>query len=91
MGFAMSAMRIMSITEIHFERQKSNPVKFLLWAEGRVPSLGWAGGQLENWVYIKPPEDGIQDFDFVATPPSKPSGTAIATIESQKLQWPDDG
>ena len=87
----MSAQRIMNVTEIHFERQKSNPVQYLVWAEGKVPSLAWTGGRLDARMYIRPPEDGIQDFDFVATPPSKPSGTAIAPIESAKLQLPDDG
>lgn len=38
-------------------------------ATGTVNSGGWKNAELGAWIYIKPPEDGIADLDFFATPP----------------------
>lgn len=39
-------------------------------ALGTVPTSGWSGVALSPVYYVKPPEDGILDIDFVADPPS---------------------
>ena len=35
-----------------------------------VPSSGWRNPQLAAWFYIRPPDDGVQDFDFVVQEPN---------------------
>lgn len=39
-------------------------------ALGTVPTSGWSGIALSPVYYVKPPSDGIWDFDLVADPPS---------------------
>ena len=46
-------------------------------AIGTVPSSGWRNPQLAAWFYIRPPEDGIQDFDFVA---EEPDGITLPVV-----------
>ena len=56
-------------------------------AKGKAITGGWSDAFLAPRYYIAPPEDGIQDFDFYATPPS--SGTiviqALTDIASKPL------
>jgi len=56
-------------------------------AQGTVPTSGWSSPRLTARIYIEPPADGIQDFDFVAAPPTGPAlevlspiATSIATM-----------
>lgn len=44
---------------------------------GKASSSGWKGGVWAPRLYIFPPEDGIQDLDFLATPPT---GIALIVI-----------
>lgn len=46
-------------------------------AHGFVPDTGWNNPNLVPYVYVKPPEDGIWDFDFVA---SKSAGPSLALV-----------
>jgi hypothetical protein len=48
---------------------KSNPPGLFVAAIGKVGTSGWTNGALLARQYIVPPEDGMQDFDFVAHPP----------------------
>jgi hypothetical protein len=43
--------------------------RVLIEAEGTVPTSGWTDPELSAYVYVKPPADGIYEFDFCATPP----------------------
>lgn len=52
---------------------------------GTVNSLGWSRPSLEPFKYIAPPEDGVQDFDFVAVPPDGPVGDAMMPILAHRL------
>jgi hypothetical protein len=52
-----------------------NDGRIVIIAEGSVPTSGWTNAQLRPWVYVVPPEDGIYQFDMVATPP--PHGTIV--------------
>ncbi|WP_374380509.1 hypothetical protein [Dongia sp.] len=75
--------RIHDVTEVQLELQKSNPPTINIIAKGRVASAGWHEPRLEPWIYIAPPSDGIQDFDFVATPPSGNQIQVFRPIEAQ--------
>ncbi|PLX38394.1 MAG: hypothetical protein C0606_09330 [Hyphomicrobiales bacterium] len=61
---------VYSVNSVCFYIQKSNPSILVLNATGLVSSAGWSAGSLVPHVYVQPPADGIQDFDFVGTPPS---------------------
>jgi hypothetical protein len=49
---------------------ESKPPQVAITADGKVPTSGWTNPELSLWFYVVPPSDGIQDFDFVAQPPS---------------------
>lgn len=61
--------KIYSVKSASFHINKSNPPQLEIVAVGEVNSTGWSDGQLTPWVYVVPPKDGIQDFDFVASAP----------------------
>ena len=62
--------RVASVESARAFVLKSNPPQVGITAQGWVPTSGWSNPTLTPWVYIVPPADGIQDFDFVATPPT---------------------
>ena len=59
-------------------------------AAGRVATTGWGNPQLSGWVYVAPPADGIQDFDFCADEPSGiilPVLTPFAAYRTIDRDW----
>jgi hypothetical protein len=62
--------RVLSVDSASVFILKSNPPYVGVIAEGKVPTTGWTRPGLGAWFYIMPPEDGIQDFDFHAEPPT---------------------
>lgn len=61
--------RIQEVTDVSIALLKSFPAKLLVAAAGKVPTTGWTNSNLSAWVYLQPPADGIQDFDFCAEEP----------------------
>ncbi|EOU3287236.1 hypothetical protein ACNVJQ_005132 [Vibrio harveyi] len=61
--------KIYSVSSACFHLNKSNPPQLIISAAGQVNSSGWNNGRLVPWIYVAPPSDGIQDFDFIATSP----------------------
>ena len=61
---------IANVKSVCFDILKSSPPQVLVEAKGEVSTGGWSNPMLAPRFYIVPPEDGIQEFDFVATPPS---------------------
>jgi len=61
--------RIYSIESVKIHIKKSNPSKLGISSVGTVSSSGWTNPHLSPRVYVVPPSDGIQDFDFNAQEP----------------------
>jgi hypothetical protein len=61
---------------------RTHPPSLGITAHGKVRTTGWTDGKLSEWIYVKPPADGIYDFTFYATPPTGGSGDAITKIDS---------
>jgi len=74
---------IRSVLSVDLALLKSNPPQLLVSSIGTVNSGGWKNGTLESRYYVVPPADGIQDIDFVASPPTGPSTTVILPIPAQ--------
>ena len=70
---------IWSVESAKIQILKSNPPKIQVEALGTVSSSGWKNGRLVAHMYFKPPQDGLQDFTFIATPPP---GVARPALES---------
>jgi hypothetical protein len=63
--------RVQSVEKADAFLLKSNPPKIGVVALGTVASTGWTNPDLGPWFYLVPPKDGIQDFDFYATEPTR--------------------
>lgn len=83
--------KIISVDAVHIAIDKSNPPQLHVAAMGKVSSSGWKGGVLAPRLYILPPEDGIQDLDFLATPPTGITLTVIlpisADVSMEMVDW----
>ncbi|MGF0540740.1 hypothetical protein ACQQ2Q_22340 [Agrobacterium sp. ES01] len=75
--------RIYEVVSAQVSFAKSNPVQIIVYAEGTVPTSGWKNPSLGAWLYISPPDDGIQDFDFVAEAPTGIVLPKISPIAAQ--------
>lgn len=75
--------RIMAVDQVDLTLLKSNPPQVHVAAVGRVTTSGWSAPELTAWVYVMPPADGIQDFDFVATPPTGMVLDVISPISAE--------
>ncbi len=85
---AFMIVKIPHVESVSIAWTKSMPPGLLVHATGTVPTLGWSGAQLVPWVYIREPEDGIWDFDFVAQPPDAIAGQKISPIVAQAHVFP---
>lgn len=79
---------IRSIVSVDLAFLKSHPPQLLVSSIGTVNSGGWKNGSLDLRYYIVPPADGIQDIDFVASPPAGPSTAVILPISAQTTIFP---
>ncbi|MEH0157364.1 hypothetical protein V6R21_24845 [Limibacter armeniacum] len=80
--------KILNISDVSLEIEKTNPLRLLIKAKGTVPTDGWTNGILVPFVYVVPPIDGIYEFDFVADPPTGISTQAISKIDAEFV-WED--
>jgi hypothetical protein len=61
----------MEIVDVRVVLLKSNPPQLVVDVIGKVNSSGWRNARLEPRFYIGGhPADGVQDFDFIADPPT---------------------
>lgn len=66
----MAKTKINRIEKIEIELLKSNPPTINFKVTGMAPTGGWSGPELLAHEYTTPPQDGIQEFEFVAEPPT---------------------
>jgi len=72
--------RIMDVTALHVSILKSNPPKVAIHAIGHVPTTGWTQIELDPYLYLVPPADGVWDFDFVGKAPSGIVGQVVLQV-----------
>lgn len=72
--------QVHSVESIFYNINKKNPPEVVICAIGEVPTSGWTNGKLTPWMYVVPPEDGIQDFSFIANAPLDISLSVITPI-----------
>jgi len=77
----MSFVRVSSVRSVTYALEKKVPPNYVVTAEGQVNSGGWSEAELSPWMYITPPADGVQDFDFVAKRP-----TGIVTMAFKDIE-----
>jgi len=79
---AAKAEPIYEITKLDVSVLKSaKSTQLIINVGGNYSSSGWSGDYLQPYAYLVPPQDGIYDFTYFATPPSTP-GLAVLTPTS---------
>lgn len=76
------------ITKAETAIQTSLPPNFVVTATAEFPTGGYSDFKLIRAVYVTPPSDGIQDYFFMATPPT---GVVTQVITEGKAtnSWKD--
>ncbi|WP_156385519.1 hypothetical protein [Ramlibacter sp. Leaf400] len=67
---------------------KSMPPGLMVSAKARVPTPGWRNALLVPWTYVTEPDDGIWDFDFLASPPTSMDIQVISGLDVQGHFFP---
>lgn len=75
-------VKIYSVEIVKFNIEES---KLTIYASGKTNSSDWEKGVLIPFSYKEQPEDGILDFDFVATSPRKKALWTSSVIPSKRV------
>lgn len=75
--------RVLDVDQIDVSLIKTMPPQLLIVASGHVPTTGWSKPALSPWFYIRVPDDGVQDFDFVAEEPHGHAGDVVLPITAE--------
>lgn len=79
---------IAEVTDVSVSILEKHPPILVVHASGRVSSGGWTNPGLSRVVYITPPADGIQEYKFMATPPSGANIGVMLPVAAQD-SWDD--
>ena len=66
----MEFKEVYEVKDVKLSLMESNPPKLRIDADGLARSTGYTDPKLSMAVYKRQPDDGIQDFTFVAKPPT---------------------
>ena len=72
---------VREVTDVSITFLEKQPPIMVVQASGNVPTGGWSNAGLSRAVYITPPADGIQDYEFMATPPSEMATDVISQVK----------
>jgi hypothetical protein len=81
-------VKVYEIKDVRLTVYRSFPPKLLIEVDAIVPTTGYTQPELVEYIYVKPPPNGIYDFDFVASPPNGPSADVITPISVKHLMEP---
>ncbi|WP_088348315.1 MULTISPECIES: hypothetical protein [Rhodomicrobium] len=70
--------RVYSVDDVRLTIFRSKPAQIVVIAMGRAASTGWTDAELNPFMYVMPPRDGILDLDFSAESPRP--GTIVLPI-----------
>ncbi|WP_162995980.1 hypothetical protein [Acidovorax sp. 1608163] len=73
---------VSSVISVTWILNKSFPAQLQVTAHGMASSPNWSKLRLESRVYVAPPSDGIQDFDFIGEPPTGNALTVMTGVSA---------
>ena len=79
-----SMRKVRKVTRVRARISRSKPPVLAVSAQGVVPSAGWKSIGLSQHIYVRPPSDGIQGFDFVGSPPSGPAPQVLKKVRASR-------
>ena len=68
--------------------EPTNPPRLIVEAVGELPTHGWSNGRLSPVEYAEPPEDGLQEYQFIATPSHGRDDERTCSIRAS-VTWED--
>ena len=77
---------VREVTDVSISILEKEPPILVVQASGNVPTGGWTNPGLSRVVYVTEPADGIQDYEFMATPPSGMATDMITPVHA-KDSW----
>lgn len=80
--------KIYEVTSVHASILERDPPILSVEAAGTIRTGGWSDGHLSPYIYVNPPADGIQEFDFEATPPGGDVIEVISEITAAPYREP---
>jgi len=78
----MATQKVYLIKKLSLAILKKNPPILHIQAEGQTRTSGYTKVRLTPRVYVKPPADGIYEFDFNANPPTKKSLDVLTDVKA---------
>jgi hypothetical protein len=81
------AAKIYSVTGVRITGLEKFPPVLFIDASGETGTTGWTNGILSPYIYVKPPADGIYEFDFIADEPHGIVPEVITPIKAKTFQW----
>jgi phenylpyruvate tautomerase PptA (4-oxalocrotonate tautomerase family) len=79
---------VKEITDVAWEFEKGGKRVLVVTVTGQVPTGGWTDPRLTRRTYIKPPADGIYDYDLTAVRPAGAATQVISTVKTTH-RWTD--
>ena len=70
------------ILSVEIAIEKIDPGNLVVKVVGQVPTDGYTKPMLLRAVYAKPPEDGIQDYFLLATPPAGIAAQVVSKVNA---------
>lgn len=77
MAHASKVYRVESVS-LSFDRML--PTRMVVKAKGITSTPDWSEARLIPYIYVSPPADGIQECDFVASPPTEPVPAVLTPV-----------
>jgi hypothetical protein len=79
---------VKKVLSVDTKLEVTKPPVLIVTAVGEVPTGGWTGARLTRRTYIKPPADGVYEYDLTAVPPTGAATQAISKVKA-KDEWKD--
>jgi hypothetical protein len=76
--------KVFTVKTVDVVIDKSAPPVLSIDVTGEVLTSGWKNPDLSAYVYVRQPEDGVYDFDFIA---QEPEGIALEVITPISLSY----
>jgi len=73
---------IREVTDVTISVLEKLPPILVVNASGNVSTGGWSNPALVRMVYVTEPVDGIQDYQFMATPPAGIAPDVISPVHA---------
>ncbi|MDB5311757.1 MAG: hypothetical protein JWO38_5959 [Gemmataceae bacterium] len=79
---------VKKVTGVDVKGLDSDPPFLDVTATGEVPTGGWTGTKLTRRTYVKPPADGVYEYDLTAVPPAGIAAQVISKVTATD-RWKD--